>query len=184
MIMRTTFISAALIILAVSTVEAQKPKPLLEVGQKIASVGLVIGGNTDGVGIGGSVEYGQVKFGDVGVIGVGVLAAYQSESRRSFGEQVTVSALPIMFTTNAHFGLAGQPKIGLYGGASMGIVRYSVSHSSAFDTDLFGFGASGTQLGVGVQGGLRFAVSPTAMVHGQLALGDLPLFTAGMSFKF
>jgi hypothetical protein len=143
-------------------------------GTKLVSVGLLAGG--DGYpdfGFGGAFEYGLLDITPKIKLGIGGSAGYMTES--------SVTAIPVYGVGNLHFSIPNQPKLDLYAGASVGITRFSIDLPS-------GLGGlvdnSTTDSGIGIQGGARYAATKSLLLHAQLGLVDIPLLTAGVSFKF
>jgi opacity protein-like surface antigen len=158
--------------------------PLFSKGTKLLSVNIQTGGDYDATGFGGAFELGVAPIGKSATFGLGASIGYFSESARFFTESYTISLMPIMATGNVHFGLKDVKNLGLYAGASLGIIRASVDYEGAFDEEEFGIGASDSESGFGLQVGARYAITPKLLLHGQLGLIDIPLLTAGVSIKF
>jgi len=184
---RTFAVAAALLIpsiaFAQSTSTSTSTRPF-GLGSRIASVGILTGGDYEGFGIGGSFEVGVKELTPTLSLGVGAFAGFvRGDLGFNFGN---VTQIPVMAIGNVHLDIPSLPKLDLYGGLSLGILRTSLSVD--FDDDEFGgFGdgsLSNTELGLGIQVGARYAFTPRAMGFAQLGVNDIPLLYAGLSFKF
>jgi len=178
--LRSLVLAAAAIVLP-TALSAQASATSFGKGTKILSLGLMTGGDYDGFGGGASVEVGVVDFTPKIKLGVGGLIGYVRNSE-SFGlSNYTFTAIPVMAIGNVHFEVPNQPKLDLYAGASVGIIRGSFSGSF---TGIPGGGASNTDTGFGIQGGARYGIGDKLSVMGQIGIGDIPLLFAGVSLKF
>lgn len=150
-------------------------------GTKVLSLGVMAGGDYEGFGGGASVEVGVLEFTPKIKLGVGGMIGYVRSSE-SFGlSKYTLAAMPVMAIGNVHFEVPNQPKLDLYAGASVGIVR--VSYSGDF-AGIPGIGGSTSDTGFGIQGGARYGIGDKMSLMGQVGIGDIPLLYAGVSFKF
>lgn len=166
---------------AAASAQSTTSSPLFGKGTKLVSINLQTGGDYEGsTGLGGAFEVGVKPIGKNATLGLGVSIGLFSESASFGGESITTSLVPLMATGNIHFGLPSAPKLALYAGASAGYIGASVSA----DFDGFQGSVSESESGFGVQGGARFQLTNKLLAHGQLGFGDIPLITAGVSFKF
>lgn len=148
-------------------------------GSRVASVGVLLGGGNDGVGLGGLAEWGVMPIAGA-TLGVGGFAGFQRESAGVGSLRATGTAVYLMGTGNVHFPVASQPRLDLYAGASFGFVRSGVK----FETSTANQSEADVELGLGLQGGARYKVAPKLSVFGQLGVGDLPMLSTGVSFRF
>lgn len=150
-------------------------------GTKILSLGVMAGGDYEGIGGGASFEVGILEIAPKIKLGVGGLFGYVRDSE-SFGlSDYTFTQMPIMAIGNVHFEVPSQPKLDLYAGASVGIIRVSYDGNFA---GIPGIDGSDSDTGFGIQGGIRYNLSGKTSVMGQIGVGDIPLIFAGVSFKF
>ena len=152
-------------------------------GSRIASVGILTGGDYEGFGAGGSFEVAVKEFTPTLSLGVGAFAGIvRGDVGFSSVFNYTITQIPVMAIGNVHLSLPSQPKLDLYGGLSLGIVRTSFS----FDGNAPGLfdSASNSDTGLGIQIGARYAFTPRAMGFAQLGANDIPLFYGGLSLKF
>ncbi len=150
-------------------------------GTKILSLGVMTGGDYEGLGGGASFEVGIVDITPKIKLGVGGLFGYLRDSQDFGLSEYTLTQTPIMAIGNVHFEVPNQPKLDLYAGASVGIIR--VSYSGDF-AGIPGLSASDSDTGFGIQGGVRYGVGEKLSVMGQLGVGDIPLLFGGISLKF
>jgi len=177
---RSVAIAAALLVPTVAFSQAST-RPFGQ-GSRIASVGVLTGGDYEGLGLGGSFEVGVKEFTPTLSLGVGAFAGYV-RGDLGFGLG-NVTQIPVMAIGNVHLAIPSQPKLDLYGGLSLGLLRTSVSFDDG-DTGLFGDETlSNSDLGLGIQVGGRYAFTPRAMGFVQLGVNDIPLLYAGLSVKF
>jgi hypothetical protein len=92
------------------------------------------------------------------------------------------TTIPIAAIANAHYKMADQPKVDLYGGLSLGFVHYSYSSDYAgFNSSSVG-GSSDLALGINVGG--RYDFTPNVAGVLQLSGGShFPLYFLGLTFK-
>jgi opacity protein-like surface antigen len=174
---RTLAVAAALAVVPASMSAQAAATPAFGVGTKLLSVGILTGGDYEGFGFGGSFEYGLLSFTPRVSLGIGGSIGYVSDE--DFG--VDVSAMPIMAIGNVHFAMPTQPKLDLYGGLSVGVIRAEVDCGTIAGVSC---NASDTESGFGLQVGARYWLTNRVGVKGQLGLGDIPLLNAGVSFRF
>jgi opacity protein-like surface antigen len=175
---RTLALAAAMLLPVVSHAQAAATTNFFGRGTRIASLGIMTGGDYEGFGGGGSFEIGVINFTPTLSLGVGGMIGYLSESEGGF----SVSAMPIMAIGNVHLALPAQPKLDLYGGLSIGVVRVSSDVCDALPG--IPCDADSSDSGLGLQVGARYAMTPRASLMGQLGFSDIPLLYAGVSFKF
>lgn len=170
---------AALCVVVPNMVEAQAPNSGFEKGTKLLSLGVMGGGDYDGTGIGGILEWAVGALGKT-TLSLGGFTGFQRQTRGAGTLETSSTVIPAMVVSNLHFPVPSNPKLDLYAGASVGLVRSSVSSNSTAvgDDD-----ASNTKTGVGFQGGIRYNLAPRFGIVGQIGLGDIPLFFAGASFR-
>lgn len=174
------FAAVAAFALPTATLVAQSTSTVpFGVGDRVASVGVMTGGDYDGSGVGAMAEWGVLKFTPKVHLGIGGFAGVQRNSETAGSFKVTSTVIPIMAQGNLHFALEGQPKLDLFAGASIGLIRASADCTGCTSVD-----ASNTDSAVGIQGGARLNIASALSVVGQLGFGDLPLIFAGISFKF
>jgi opacity protein-like surface antigen len=179
---RSLALGATLAAIAPAVAMAQD-SPVLKKGDKALSLGIMTGGDYEGIGGGAAFEVGLLQLVPKIHLSVGGSFGYIRDSE-SFGSfDYTFTQTPIMAVGNVNFEVPGQPKLGLYAGLSLGIIR--VSYSGDFD-DVPGLGDrdSDSDSGVGIQGGIRYALTNKASLMGQIGVGDIPLIFAGASIKF
>lgn len=152
-------------------------------GSKILSLGVMTGGDYEGLGGGASFEVGILDIAPKVKLGVGGLFGYLRDSENVGLAEYTLTQMPIMAIGNVHFELPNQPKLDLYAGASIGIIRVSYSGDFAGIPGLSS-SASDSDSGFGIQGGARYGVGEKLSVMGQVGVGDIPLLFAGISLKF
>lgn len=150
-------------------------------GSRVASLGVMLGGDNDGIGLGGMAEVGVLPLGKF-TLGVGGMLGFQRDSESALGTKITVTSMPIMAIGNVHFPVASQPRLDLYAGASVGFIRVSADVEGT--GSLGGVDASNTDSGFGIQGGARYKLAGGTSVFGQVGFGDIPLIFGGISFKF
>ncbi len=176
-------VAVAAAILVPSVLLAQTSSRPFGKGSRVASVGVLTGGDYEGFGVGGSFEVGVKEFTPTLSLGVGAFAGVvRGDVGFSSVFNYTVTQIPVMAIGNLHLSLPSQPKLDLYGGLSLGIVRTSFS----FDGNAPGLfnDASNSDTGLGIQVGARYAFTPRAMGFVQLGANDIPLLYGGLSFKF
>ena len=150
-------------------------------GTKVLSLGVMAGGDYEGFGGGASVEVGVLEFTPKIKLGVGGMIGFVRSSEGGLGFDYSFTQVPVMAIGNVHFEVPNQPKLDLYAGASVGIVR--VSYSGDF-AGIPGIGGSTSDTGFGIQGGARYGIGDKMSLMGQVGIGDIPLLYAGVSFKF
>ncbi|MEO7521383.1 MAG: outer membrane beta-barrel protein [Gemmatimonas sp.] len=173
---RTLAVAAAMLLPTVSFAQ-DSARPFGQ-GSRLLSLGIMTGGDYDGFGGGASFEVGVINFTPALSLGVGGMIGYLRESEGRF----SVSAMPIMAIGNVHLALPAQPKLDLYGGLSIGVVRVSSDGCDALPG--IPCDDSRSDSGLGLQIGARYAMTPRASLMGQLGFSDIPLLYAGVSFKF
>ena len=136
-------------------------------GTKILDLGIVA---DDPTGFGGGFEVGLLELAPNFTLGVGGAAAYQSES--------LFSSTWLAGVANVHYAIPSMPKLDLFAGASLGIIRTSV------DIDVPGLDGSNSDLGFGINLGARYML--TQKLGGVVRLGveDAPELFLGLSIKF
>jgi opacity protein-like surface antigen len=181
---------------------AQQAMSNFRTGSKIASVGILTGGNYDGFGVGGTIEFGAISFNKNVHLGLGGSLGYVRNSEGSGSNSVTASVIPAMAIGNIHFSPASQPKLDLYAGVSAGLLYGRVSSDVIIDerrattenpsvmlsTRRVGAArresVSDTDFGFGIQAGAHFALTSSVSAMAQLGIEDVPLLYAGVSFRF
>ncbi len=175
----TASLAIAMLVAPARTLSAQAASSTFIKGDRLASVGVMTGGDYDGTGVGAMVEWGVASLTSKVQLGLGGFVGVQRNSDGIGSVKVSTTVLPLMATGNLHFALPDQPKLDLYAGASLGFIRASGDVSG-----VSGGSSSSTDTAVGIQGGARYIVASKLSVVGQVGLGDLPLIFAGVSFKF
>jgi hypothetical protein len=151
------------------------------VGSTLLSAGVLVGGdNIDGVGIGMAMERGVHAFTPTVRLGLGGAAGIVRDDNRGRFGAFDLTQVHAHFISNVHFAVRSAPRMDLYAGASLGLTRTSVDGSPSGGPWR---GGDDTDLGLGIQGGVRFALNRRSLLMAQLGLGDVPLFFAGMSFR-
>jgi opacity protein-like surface antigen len=199
-----TLCTALLLTLAPAVAMSQAASPFT-VGSKLVSIGVLTGGDYEGIGIGGTVEFGALKLSKSVHLGLGASAGLVRDSEGSGSAKVTASVFPLFGIANLHFSPPSQPKLDLYAGASAGIAYARVSGDfvddfedsrrkvpSAEPVSLVVRRSRGAQrasisdseFGFGIQGGAHFGLTNSMSVTAQIGLIDIPLFYGGVSFKF
>ena len=172
---------AALMAIPSQDAAAQGSSASFQKGTKVLSLGVMTGGDYEGLGGGASFEVGVLDFTPSIRLGVGGMFGYLRDSQDFGLSEYTLTQMPIMAIGNVHFELPNQPKLDLYAGASLGIIR--VSYSGDF-AGIPGLNASDSDTGFGIQGGARYSIGEKISVMGQLGVGDIPLLFGGISLKF
>jgi opacity protein-like surface antigen len=193
-----------LLTLAPAVAVAQAASPFT-VGSKLVSIGVLTGGDYEGFGVGGTVEFGALKLSKTVHLGLGASAGLVRDSEGSGAAKVTASVFPLFGIANLHYSPPSQPKLDLYAGASAGIAYARVSGDFVDDfVDSHGKvpsaepvslvvrrsrGArratvSDSEFGFGLQGGAHFGITNSMSVTAQIGVIDIPLFYGGVSFKF
>ena len=180
---RTLAVAAALLLPSAAFAQDASARPFGQ-GSRIVSVGILTGGDYEGFGAGGSFEVGVKEFTPTLSLGLGAFAGVvRGDVGFTPGFDYTFTQIPIMAIGNLHLALPSQPKLDLYGGLSLGIIRTSVDYDGnapgAFDLE-----ESDSDVGLGIQIGARYAFTPRTMGFAQLGANDIPLLYAGFSFKF
>jgi hypothetical protein len=134
-------------------------------GTKILDLGIVA---DDPTGFGGGFEVGLLELAPNFTLGVGGAAAYQSES--------LFSSTWLAGVANVHYAIPSMPKLDLFAGASLGIIRTSV--------DLLGTDISESDLGFGINLGARYMLTPKLGGVVRLGVEDAPELFLGLSIKF
>jgi len=165
---------------SVSFAQATSTRPFGQ-GSRQLSVGILTGGDYEGFGAGAQFEVGVKEFTPTLSLGIGAFGGYIKGDYGLFSD-VSITSTPIMGVGNLHLAIPSQPKLDLYAGASIGIVRWSYDLN---DNNYPGFdGASDSEVGFGIQVGARYAFTERTMGFAQLGASDMPLLFAGLSFKF
>ncbi len=170
--------AAAAFVAALPLTASAQDKPFSK-GDRVVSASFMTGGDYDGTGFGGQVEFGLLPIGKT-TLGIGGFAGFQRDSEGTGIYKATATVVPIMAVGNLHFPIASQPKLDVYAGASIGFIRASVSVDGV---GAVGGKASNTDSGFGIQGGARYWMSSSLGVNAQVGFGDIPLIQAGISFK-
>lgn len=152
-------------------------------GSRIASIGILTGGDYEGFGGGAAFEVGVKEFTPTLSLGLGGFVGYvKGDVGFSSVFDYNITQIPIMAQGNVHLAIPSQPKLDLYAGLSAGITRVSFDYEGSTPT---GFdGVSDSDFGIGFQVGARYAFSERAMGFAQLGASDIPLLFAGLSFRF
>lgn len=180
---------AAAVAVAPSIMLAQKNQ--FEVGSKVLSVGLLLGGTSytygsGGIGLGAGLEVGVGEIAKQVRLGVGGFLGYQHDSDGLFGNNFSVSSILIAGFVNGHYQLKQVPKLDLYAGPVLGISRQSVNYDNKCVSSItYDCNNSSSDPAVGVQTGARYEFTPGVLGSIQLSVGTrLPLANAGIAFKF
>lgn len=184
---------AAAVAVAPSIMLAQKNQ--FEVGSKVLSVGLLLGGTSytygsGGIGLGAGLEVGVGEIAKQVRLGVGGFLGYQHDSDGLFGNNFSVSSILVAGFVNGHYQLKQVPKLDLYAGPVLGISRQSVNYDKkcvSLFTDYCDYQSRYPKSypAVGVQTGARYEFTPGVLGSIQLSVGTrLPLANAGIAFKF
>jgi hypothetical protein len=139
-------------------------------------------GNLNGaLAVGGQVEKGITKAEDLGpgIVSGGVGVDYYSWNAGGLGGEWSYSVIPVSVFSNYHFPIASSPKIDPYLGLAL---VYSIV-SASWDGSGLGAGASASSLGFAGQGGLRYFLTPSFAVQGQVGFGYGTL-GVGTSWRF
>jgi len=178
---RSFAVAVAMLVPTVAFAQAKSTR-LFGQGSHVASVGLLTGGDYEGFGVGGSFEVGVRDLTSTLSLGVGAFAGIVRGDVVHAGFDNPLTQIPVMAIGNVHLALPSQPKLDLYGGLSLCIVRtqfpFDGKAPNFFDEDSY------TNVGLGIQVGARYAFTPRAMGFAQLGANDIPLLYAGLSFKF
>lgn len=180
---RIRSLAAAAALLVPGIVSAQAAAKSFGMGSRIVSVGILTGGDYDGLGIGGAFEVGVYEFTPSVSLGVGAFGGFvKGDANLTNGFKYDITQVPIMAIGNVHLAVPSQPKLDLYGGMSFGIVSTRFSYEGAAPN---GFdGDTDSDIGIGLQVGARYAFTPRVTAFGQLGANDIPLLFAGLTFKF
>jgi hypothetical protein len=167
-----SFAAATALTVPLATASAQDSA--FGIGTKLFNVGLFADGGT---GLGAGFEVGVLDLAPRVTLGIGGTFGFWSDSGPGFD----VTSIPVLANANVHYTLPDLPQLDLFGGASLGIIRYDV------DYDLPGGGPRDdgeTDTVFGVNLGARYEF--TSKVGGivQLGIGDIPELFLGVSFKF
>lgn len=180
---------AAAVAVAPSIMLAQKNQ--FEVGSKVLSVGLLLGGTSytygsGGIGLGAGLEVGVGEIAKQVRLGVGGFLGYQHDSDGLFGNNFSVSSILVAGFVNGHYQLRQVPKLDLYAGPVLGISRQSVNYDNKCEISIkYDCNNSSSDPAVGVQTGARYEFTPGVLGSIQLSVGTrLPLANAGIAFKF
>ncbi|MES2522826.1 MAG: outer membrane beta-barrel protein [Gemmatimonadota bacterium] len=180
---RTLAVAAAMLLPSAAFAQEMSARPFGQ-GSRIVSVGILTGGDYEGFGIGGSFEVGVKEFTPTLSLGVGAFAGFvRGDVGFTPGFDYTFTQVPIMAIGNLHLALPSQPKLDLYGGLSLGIIRTSVDYEGSAP-GAFNLSESDSDVGLGIQIGARYAFTERTMGFAQLGANDIPLLYAGLSFKF
>ncbi len=172
-------------LLAPCLATAQSASRQFDRSSRILSVGLLTGGNYDGLGVGGSFEVGAYSFTPSLSLGLGAFAGFvRDDIAPAALPTYTKTSVPIMAIGNVHLALASQPKLDLYGGLSLGVVSVSQDYGNRTPPAGVEKTRRDSDLGVGLQVGARYAFSPRVIGFGQLGASDVPLLYTGFSFNF
>lgn len=182
---RTLAITAAMLLPTAAFAQASSSSSkMFGQGTRIASVGVLTGGDYEGFGGGASFEVGVKEFTPTISLGLGAFAGFvKGDVGYSSLFNYNITQIPVMAIGNVHLAVPSQPKLDLYAGASLGIVRTSVDYDGSAPGG-FDLGDSNSDVGFGIQVGARYAFTPSAMGFAQLGASDIPLLYAGLSFKF
>lgn len=174
--MRNSFRSLAVAVLATVALPLSSAvaQGAFTPGQKMVSVGLLSDGGT---GVAGSFEYSLLELAPNLTLGIGGTVGYFSQDAGVFGD---FTSMPILANGNVHLVLPDVPQLDLYGGISVGIIRYS------YDDNFSGLGAdfSDSDTAVGFNIGGRWMFTPKFGAFAQLGLADSPELYLGGSLKF
>ncbi|WP_337170122.1 outer membrane beta-barrel protein [Gemmatimonas aurantiaca] len=177
---RFTRLAVAAALVAALPLAASAQSKTFTKGDRVASINFLTGGDYNGSGVGAQAEWGLLPIGKA-TLGIGAFVGYVKDSQTYGSFKGSNKVMPIMAVGNIHFPIESQPKLDLYAGASVGFVHWS------WDTNIpssFGYDASSTDSGFGIQGGARYWLGSKLGVNGQIGFGDIPLLHAGISFKF
>lgn len=180
---------AAAVAAAPSVLLAQKNQ--FDVGSKVLSVGVLLGGTSytygsGGVGLGAGFEVGVAEIAGQVRLGVGGFLGYQKDDGGIYTYNYDVSSTTIAGFVNGHYQLTQVPKLDLYAGPVVGISRQSLDYSNAcVISSVYDCSNSSSDPAVGVQAGARYEFAPRVMGSLQLSGGTrLPWVNAGIAFKF
>ena len=181
---RTLALAAAMLLPSVGFAQAAATTNPFGRGSRIGSVGILTGGDYEGFGVGGSFEVGVTDFTPTLSLGIGAFAGFvRGDVGFTPGFDYTFTQIPIMGIGNVHLAIPSQPKLDLFAGVSIGIIRTSVDYEGDAPGS-FSLSDSDSDVGFGIQVGARYAFTPRAMGFAQLGANDIPLLYAGLSFKF
>lgn len=174
---------AALLLPCIAT--AQSTPRRFDRTSRILSVGLLTGGDYEGLGVGGSFEVGAYDFTPSLSLGLGGFAGFVRDDVAPVADpSYTQTSIPIMAMGNVHLALASVPKLDLYGGLSLGVVSVTTDYRDRTPPDNVEKSRRDSDLGVGLQLGARYAFSPRVIGFGQLGASKVPLLFTGFSFNF
>ena len=165
------------VILAVAlagAASAQDSEPVLggfKPGAMYAGPRVWLGNLNGAVAIGGQVERGITPPGRYGsgIVSGGVGVDYYSWSfDYALLGKYSYSVIPIQAFSNYHFAIASNPKIDPYLGLSL---VYSVVNASWDGAGAADAGAEASSLGFAGQGGVRYFISDSFAVQGQVGFG-------------
>ena len=180
---RSLAAAAALLVPCITT--AQPASRQFDRTSRILSVGLLTGGDYDGLGIGGSFEVGTYEFTPSVSLGLGAFAGFvRDDVAPPALPSYTQTSVPIMAMGNLHLALRSQPKLDIYGGLSLGVVSVSQDYGNRTPPPGVEKTRRDSDLGVGLQFGARYAFSPRVIGFGQLGANKAPLLYTGFSFNF
>ena len=152
---------------------------------RIISVGILTGGDYEGLGAGGSFEVGTYDFTPGLSLGLGGFAGFVRDDVNPVAfPAYTQTQIPIMAIGNIHLSFASQPKLDLYSGLSLGVVNVRTDYGSRTPPLGVEKSRSDSDLGVGVQIGARYFFTPNITGFGQLGASKVPLLYTGFSFNF
>ena len=131
--------------------------------------------------IGGQIEKGLTKAGDVGegIISGGVGIDFYSWKRDHTGGSYKYSVIPLQVFSNYHFVIKSNPKVDPYLGLAL---VYSVVSSSVNGNGITG-GASGSSAAFAGQGGVRYFLTEKFALQGQIGFG-YGTIGLGVTWKF
>lgn len=177
---RFTRLAVAAALVAALPLTASAQSKTFSKGDRVATINFMTGGDYNGSGVGAQAEWGLLPIGKA-TLGIGGFVGYQSNSETFGSAKYSSSVMPLMAVGNIHFPIESQPKLDLYAGASVGVIRVSWDSNvpSIYNVD-----GSHTDSGFGIQGGARYWVGSKLGINGQIGFGDIPLLHAGVSFKF
>jgi len=176
---RTLALTAMLTLVALQSVGAQEFKT----GEFYAGPRIWIGNLNGAVAVGGQIERGFTKPGDVGsgVISGGLGIDWYSWSYDyPFGGGWSYTVVPVQVFSNYHFAIPKYPKYDPYLGLALVYQRVTASWDGP---GAWLYSASGSTTDFAGQGGLRYFISDKFAVQGQVGFGYGTL-GLGVTWKF